>query len=82
MGSAWQELVINMFGNWITDRGRRFPNFFYDGWNIFDLVVVLISVVAAAFEDAPGVNGLRIMRVFRVRLQRWHRLAPVLELTS
>jgi hypothetical protein len=43
------ELVINLAAHWFFD-------FFEDAWNIFDLVVVVISTVAMYVEAFPIVS--------------------------
>ena len=68
------ELALNMFANWF------FP-FVTDGWNvnvvyspcktsraaqIFDFVVVVISILSQVIENLPGVSLLRLIRIFRV----------------
>jgi len=53
------ELGLGMFAHW-------FWAFFSDGWSLFDLVVVGVSLLALAVEGLPGVSFLRLMRVFRV----------------
>jgi hypothetical protein len=57
------ELSINMFSHW-------FRNFFSDGWNIFDLVVVSVSLVSLGPLQFPtnvirSLRALRIIRLFR-----------------
>ncbi len=52
------ELSINMFAHW-------FRPFISDGWNIFDLVVVLMSLVALGPVQIP-VNVIRSLRALRV----------------
>ena len=53
------ELMLNMVAHW-------FHAFFYDGWNIFDLVVILVSWVAYLVAELPGFQLMRLTRVFRV----------------
>ena len=43
----------------------QFPAFFYSAWNIFDFVIVLVSVISYVEDDVPAFNPLRIIRVFR-----------------
>ena len=53
------ELVLNMLCNWF------FP-FWKDGWNIFDFITVLFSVVALVEINLPSeLNVLRSIKVFR-----------------
>jgi voltage-gated sodium channel len=60
------ELGINMFGNW-------FWHFLNDPWNLFDLFVVIISIVGLSSENFPGLGSLRLLRVFKlVRLVKQH----------
>ena len=42
-------------------------NFFKLGWNIFDLVLVLIGwIPASLFSNASSITAIRVLRVFRV----------------
>ena len=43
----------------------QFPAFFHSAWNIFDSVIVLVSVISYIEDDVPAFNPLRIIRVFR-----------------
>ena len=43
----------------------QFPAFFHSAWNIFDSVIVLVSVISYVEDDVPAFNPLRIIRVFR-----------------
>jgi hypothetical protein len=52
------ELLINAFGHW-------FKPFISDGWNIFDFIVVAMSLVALGPVKVP-VNVIRSLRAFRV----------------
>jgi len=52
------ELIINM--------GCHGREFYSNSWNLFDLVVVTISLVSLAENDIPGINVLRLLRAFRV----------------
>jgi hypothetical protein len=52
------ELLVNAFGHW-------FKPFISDGWNIFDLIVVTMSLVALGPVKVP-VNVIRSLRAFRV----------------
>jgi len=60
------ELAMNMFANWTFEENSCMPLFFLDGWNIFDFLVVTISILAAAQTGLPGISILRLLRVFRV----------------
>ncbi|KAK3261056.1 hypothetical protein CYMTET_30022 [Cymbomonas tetramitiformis] len=53
------ELLVNMTANW-------WMPFWASGWNIFDFVVVVISLMSLMLESLPGVNMLRLLRAFRV----------------
>ena len=53
------ELVLNLFANWLRP-------FFNDGWNVFDFIVVLTSLVALVIPTLPAVGILRLIRVFKV----------------
>ena len=55
------ELIWNMFCNWFWD-------FFLSGWNIFDLVVVLTSLISAVLglSNIKSVRMLRALRVVRL----------------
>ena len=42
-------------------------SFFTDAWNVFDLLIVLVSFVPESlFEDASIIVSIRVLRVFRV----------------
>lgn len=68
------ELFINMYGGWHFQMDERLlrpprcsmPEFWCSGWNVFDFLIVGISILSLAFEDLPGINVLRLFRVFRV----------------
>ena len=45
----WQELAFNVFGSWMEP-------FMRSKWNLFDVVVVLVSVAGVSTEDLPGHN--------------------------
>jgi len=55
------ELIWNLLANW-------FWPFFTDGWSVFDLLVVTVSLVAYFGPDGTGgpIKTLRLMRAFRV----------------
>ena len=44
----------------------RWRPFFSNGWSMFDLVVVFVSLLAVGVSAIPGISVLRLMRVFRV----------------
>eukprot|EP00960_Hanusia_phi_P037330 752875-Hanusia_phi.AAC.3 len=52
------ELVLNMTAHW-------FKEFITDSWNVFDFIVVFISLVSLGIENLPGVSLLRLVRTFR-----------------
>ena len=52
------ELGLNLFCNW-------FREFFSVGWNVLDLVVVILSLVALGPIPIP-ISIVRMIRVFRV----------------
>ncbi|CAH1797368.1 unnamed protein product [Owenia fusiformis] len=41
-------------------------DYFRSGWNIFDFVIVIMSLVDVAVEDLPAISGLRVFRLARV----------------
>jgi len=53
------ELVWNMYGSWPLQ-------FWKSGWNLFDFVIVIISLLALVVPDLPGIAVLRLFRAFRV----------------
>ena len=53
------ECAMNMFGNW-------FRPWASDSWNLFDFLVVVVSITADASQNLPNVTVLRTARVFRV----------------
>lgn len=43
------------------------PSFFSDGWNVFDLSIVLVSLIPESlFASTSVVTTLRVLRVFRI----------------
>ena len=52
------ELGLNLFCHWLRE-------FFNSGWNVLDLVVVILSLVALGPIPIP-VSIIRMIRVFRV----------------
>ena len=52
------ELLLNLYCNW-------FWEFFESGWNLLDLVVVTLSLVALGPIPIP-ISVVRMIRVFRV----------------
>lgn len=53
------ELIVNMTANW-------WMPFWASGWNIFDFVVVVVSLLSLMLESLPGIAMLRLLRAFRV----------------
>jgi hypothetical protein len=58
------ELFINLFINW-------FYPFIFDGWNIFDFLVVLAAWVSYAVADLPGFGTMRLVRVRKPHPEEW-----------
>lgn len=53
------ELFVNMYG--------KFPcTFWKDPWNVFDFVIVWVSLLSMVARDVPGISVLRLFRSFRV----------------
>jgi len=50
--------------------------YFGDWWNVFDFVIVLVSLVGFAVSEADGLNVIRLLRVLRV--VRLVKKAPLL----
>jgi len=46
--------------------GSYWYYFWKSGWNIFDFVIVIISLLAIYMENLPGISVLRLFRAFRV----------------
>jgi len=63
------ELACNLFSHW-------FWTFFRDGWSVFDLIVVAVSLVSIGVEEVPGLSILRLLRAFRV-LRLFGKLASI-----
>lgn len=54
-------------------------SFFSDGWNVFDLSIVIVSFIPESmFSEAGMVTAIRVLRVFRV--MRLFRAAPEIKL--
>jgi len=53
------ELIVNFYG-------RFFCEFWKSAWNIFDFLIVGISLLALYLESLPGISVLRLFRAFRV----------------
>jgi len=57
--------TIEIILRWIAKENIK--NFFTDGWNLFDLSIVLISFIPEhIFADTSIITSLRILRVFRI----------------
>lgn len=65
-----QQIILYIFTFEITIRFiavKSIVNFFRDGWNIFDLTLVLIGYIPETLVfDSSAMMGLRVLRVFRV----------------
>eukprot|EP00854_Cymbomonas_tetramitiformis_P010731 gene10731-12698_t len=71
------ELGLNMYAHWCWP-------FWSSGWNLFDFIVVFISLMSLSLEGLPGISTLRLMRAFRVfrlfkRLESLRRIIKALE---
>ncbi|KAK3268020.1 hypothetical protein CYMTET_23450, partial [Cymbomonas tetramitiformis] len=53
------ELLLNMYCGWLW-------TFWRSTWNVFDFVVVAVSLLSLVVSGLPGVGILRLMRAFRV----------------
>eukprot|EP00697_Spironema_sp_BW2_P005609 gnl/Spiro4/17823_TR9480_c0_g1_i1.p1 gnl/Spiro4/17823_TR9480_c0_g1~~gnl/Spiro4/17823_TR9480_c0_g1_i1.p1 ORF type:complete len:745 (+),score=152.64 gnl/Spiro4/17823_TR9480_c0_g1_i1:106-2235(+) len=53
------ELSINLRVHW-------FRQFWQNAWNVFDFIVVLLSILALALSSLPGLSVLRLFRVLRI----------------
>lgn len=53
------ELVWNLYGSW-------FLYFWQSGWNWFDFIIVVVSLLSMSFSNLPGISVLRLLRAFRV----------------
>ena len=50
----------------VVSYGPRFLEFFRDGWNVFDFVVVVLSLVPEIGALSFGARIVRVLRVLRV----------------
>jgi len=50
----------------IAAHGRNWPRFFKDGWNVFDLAVVIVCLLPFKTEFAAVFRLVRILRVLRL----------------
>ena len=62
-----------MYGSW-------FRPFWSSGWNWFDFVIVLISMMALTMSGLPGIAILRLFRAFRV-FRLFKRIESLLRLS-
>jgi len=53
------ELLVNMYGHYLWE-------FWRSGWNWFDFLIVVVSLLAMYFPDLPAISVLRLFRAFRV----------------
>jgi voltage-gated sodium channel len=67
------ELLINLSAHWLRP-------FFSDGWSLFDLFVIVLSLVALGPIDLPA-NALRSLRAFRV-VRLFGRLGPLRDIVE
>ena len=57
----WIEIALKMAG-----KGLRPWRFFYEGWNIFDFVVILLCVLPGLGSQASLLRLLRLLRVLKL----------------
>ena len=55
-----------MYSSWFLEFFKGPEDSFLNTWNLFDLVVVLVSGISLLFPDMPGISVLRLFRAFRV----------------
>lgn len=55
------EILIN-----IVSSADNIESFFFDRFKMFDLIVVICSLLALLLESVPGLGVLRVMRAFRI----------------
>ncbi len=57
--------TVEIILRWLAKENIK--NFFSDSWNIFDLLIVLISYIPESlFENSTIVTTIRVLRVFRI----------------
>lgn len=57
--------VVEILIRWMSRKSVK--TFFMDGWNLFDLTIVIVSLIPESlFEDASMITAIRILRVFRI----------------
>jgi voltage-gated sodium channel len=65
-----QEIILGIFTIEIVIRfiaAKNIKSFLKDGWNIFDLTLVIIGYIPATiFSNASMITALRVLRIFRV----------------
>lgn len=69
--------TIEIILRWIARDSIK--SFFKDGWNVFDLSIVLISFIPESlFSDVGMITAIRVLRVFRIL--RLFRASPEIKL--
>mmetsp|Transcript_53246 Transcript_53246/g.143584 ORF Transcript_53246/g.143584 Transcript_53246/m.143584 type:complete len:385 (+) Transcript_53246:107-1261(+) len=59
------ELLFNLYGKWPLNRCSC--QWFADGWNVFDFIVVSLGVIDLMEIDLPGpLKMIRMLRAFRI----------------
>jgi len=62
---AVQWSAIEIILRWIAKENIK--TFFSDGWNLFDLIIVLVSYIPEQiFADTSLITAIRVLRVFRI----------------
>lgn len=57
--------VIEIFLRYTASNSNK--EYFFDGWNIFDIAIVLVTLIPEnLFENSAVVSSFRVLRVFRV----------------
>jgi len=65
------ELLMNLYGHWLLV-------FVYDGWNVFDTLIVIISWLSISSDKLTGFSNLRLFRIIRI-IKRIQELRRILE---
>jgi len=62
------ELIWNMWGTWYisTWKWGHQPHFLCSGWNLFDMLVVGVSIPTMTGADLGSFSQMRMLRAFRV----------------
>ena len=68
------ELALNMTAHW-------WKPFWASSWNVFDFVIVSVTLISLSPASLPGIKFLRLIRAFRV-LRIFARLASLRMLIS